>query len=154
MGIRASDYDQTRFWRAPDLSAEKKFKIKKATVETIGQGRDREDKLVVWFTNSDKGLVLNKTNNRVIRGAFGDDTDGWNGKVIVVFPTMADMRGSMVPALRVKLPPPKSNGEAAAAPAPKPPTDPELNDEVSDVGGSEFGSGKKDDLDDDDEANF
>jgi hypothetical protein len=40
MGLKASDYDQTRFWRAPDLPAEKKFKIKKITVESIGQGRD------------------------------------------------------------------------------------------------------------------
>ena len=33
-----------------------------------------EKKLVLWFTNDERGLVLNKTNNRTIRGAFGDDT--------------------------------------------------------------------------------
>jgi hypothetical protein len=115
-----------------------------------------EDKLVVWFTNSDKGLVLNKTNNRTVRAAFGDDTDSWPGKIIVMFPTMAEMRGSMVPALRVKIPP-KSNGSEAAAqpaPAPKPTADPELNDDISDVGGGAFGSRAKDDLDADDEDNF
>ena len=28
---------------------------------------------MVWFTNDERGLVLNKTNNRTLRGAFGDD---------------------------------------------------------------------------------
>ena len=37
--------------------------------------------------------MLNKTNLRTLRGAFGDDTANWVGKVIVVFPTMVDVRG-------------------------------------------------------------
>ena len=51
--------------------------------------------------------MLNKTNNRTIRGAFGDDCTGWNGKIIVVFPTTDEFRGKMVPVLRVRIPPPK-----------------------------------------------
>jgi hypothetical protein len=47
----------------------------------------KERKLVVWFTNDECGLVLNKTNNRAIRGAFGDAVDGWVGKIIIIFPT-------------------------------------------------------------------
>ena len=76
-----------------------------------------EKKLVVWFTNDERGLVLNKTNNRTIRGAFGDDTADWIGKIIVVFPTMTDFRGKMTPALRVRIPPPKqaSSGSSATA---------------------------------------
>ena len=115
------------------------------TPEELGVGKDKETKLVVWFTNDERGLVLNKTNNRALRGAFGDDTAGWVNKVIVVFPTMVDIRGKMGPALRVRIPPPKQaaaaapptqpaspapsgNGAAAAAPAPAAPTvaDPEL----------------------------
>ena len=67
------------------------------TEEVVGQGADKEKKLVVWFTNDERGLVLNSTNNRTLRGAFGDDCDGWAGKIIVVFPTMADFRGKMGP---------------------------------------------------------
>jgi hypothetical protein len=99
-------------------------------------GTEKEKKLVLWFTNDEHGLVLNRTNNRTIRGAFGDAVDGWTGKIIVLFPTQADFRGRMVPALRVRIPPPKQppaaaptapqqpssgNGTAAA-----PPDDPEL----------------------------
>ena len=105
------------------------------TEEELGVGKDKETKLVVWFTNDERGVVLNKTNNRALRGAFGDDTAGWVNKVIVVFPTVVDIRGKMGPALRVRIPPPKQaaaaapptqpaspapsgNGAAAAAPAP------------------------------------
>jgi hypothetical protein len=75
-------------------------------------------------------LVLNKTNLRTLRGAFGDDTAGWAMKVIVMFPMMAD---NGKPGLRVRIPPPKQaaaspgNGAAkAASPPAAPAADPEL----------------------------
>src|ERR1700756_1173354 len=97
MALLASAYDQSRFLKAEDLPAEKKFEIKTVTEEEVGVGKDRERKLVVWFTNDEHGLVLNKTNNRTIRGAFGDDCSGWVGKIIVLFPTMDEFRGKMTP---------------------------------------------------------
>ena len=141
MALFASDYDQTRFLKAQDLPSERKFKIKSVTVEPIGAGKDKEDKLVVWFTNDKRGLVLNRTNNRTIRGAYGDDTAGWVGKIIIAFPTMAEFRGTMVPALRVRIPPPKQDGKSAAVAKPPPPPDPEpekvadddLDDDLDDL---------------------
>ena len=122
MVLLASDYDQSRFLKAADLSGEKKFRIKSVTEEPIGIGKDKERKLVVWFTNDTRGLVLNRVNNRTIRGAFGDACEGWTGKIIIMFPTMAEFRGEMKPALRVRIPPPKgSNGQPAAKPATPPP---------------------------------
>jgi hypothetical protein len=139
MVLLASAYDQSRFLRAEDLPAERKFRVKAITEEEVGEKRER--KLVVWFTNDKRGLVLNKTNNRTIRGAFGDDCSGWINKIIIVFPTTAELRGKLVPALRVRIPPPKQatgNGQsqAAAKPAPAEPppppaavsVDPELDD--------------------------
>jgi hypothetical protein len=116
MVLLASSYDQARFFKAADLDREKKFRIKSVTEELIGAEQE-EKKLVVWFTNDERGLVLNKTNNRTIRGAFGDPVDLWVGKIIIIFPTMAPNRGKLVPALRVRIPPPKQT--ATAAPAPK-----------------------------------
>ena len=93
---------------------------------------------------SDSGLVLNRVNNRTIRGAYGDVCDNWAGKIIAVFPTMAEFRGTMKPALRVRIPPPKQatagNGQTAkpATPPPAATIDPaeidvddELNDEIN-----------------------
>jgi hypothetical protein len=49
----------------------------------------------------------------------------------MLFPTQADFRGRMVPALRVRIRPPKAgNGQAAVAPVkPKPPV---IEDELLD----------------------
>src|SRR5215831_3562299 len=122
MVLLASAYDQTRFLKSEDLPAEKKFRIKSVTEEEVGIGKDKERKLVVWFTNDSRGLVLNRVNNRTIRGAFGDTCESWTGKIIVAFPTMAEFRGEMKPALRVRIPPPKgSNGQPAAKSATPPP---------------------------------
>jgi hypothetical protein len=122
MVLLASEFDQSKYLNAQDLKAEKKFRIKEVTVEMIGTGVQKERKLVAWFTNDKKGLVLNKTNNRTLRHAFGDDTNGWKGKVIVVFPTPVEMAGKMTSGLRVRIPPPKQaatsgNGQAVATPA-------------------------------------
>jgi hypothetical protein len=107
MVLLASTYDQSKYFKAADLADEKKLRIGKVTEELVGTGADQQKKLVVWFTNDDRGLVLNKTNNRCLRGAFGDDCAGWAGKVIVLFPSTVDLRGKMVPSLRVRIAPPK-----------------------------------------------
>jgi hypothetical protein len=119
MVLLASSYDQSKFLRAEDLTEEKTLRIKRVTEEMVGQGADQSQKLVVWFTNSKKGLALNRTNNRTIRGAYGDDTANWAGKPIVVFPTKADFRGRLVGALRVRIPI-KENPNITTKPAAKP----------------------------------
>jgi len=119
--LLASDYDKSKYWRAEDLQQEKKFRIKATTEEVLEKDGKAEKKLVVWFTNDERGLVLNKTNNRTIRAAYGDDTANWPGKIIVVFPTMVPVGGKMTAALRVRIPPPKP-GPAPAAPQPPVPS--------------------------------
>ena len=139
MVLLASSYDESRFFRAEDLKNEIRLKIKKVTEEKMADG---EVKLTVWFTNDKHGLVLNRTNNRTIRGAYGDDVVGWSGKIIVLYPTTAEFRGKMGPAMRVRIPPPKDSYRASPKAAPKPPVDEEvdgfdepeqLDDDISDV---------------------
>jgi hypothetical protein len=144
MVILASEFDRSKYMKAVDTKTEKKFRIKSVTAEEIGTNKER--KLIVWFANDDRGLVLNKTTNRVLRGAFGDDVSGWANKVVVLFPTTDNLRGQMVPAIRVRIPPPKQaaagNGSATATKAAEPPppempanavepADNELDDELN-----------------------
>src|SRR5262249_17847328 len=150
MVLLASNYDQSRFLKAQDLPTEKKFRIKNVSEEEIGFGKDKQKKLVLWFTSTDRGLVLNKTNIRTLAGPFGDTCDSWVGKIIIVFPTMAEFRGEMKPALRVRIPPPKQattaghgqiddgipeslrRGPATKAKQPDPAeVDDDLNDEIN-----------------------
>ena len=139
MVLLASSYDQSKYFKAVDLGNEKKLRIKSVTEEVVGTDNNKDLKLVVWFTSDERGLVLNRVNNRTLRGAFGDAVAGWAGKIIVLFPTTAEFRGKMAPALRVRIPPPKSgNGATVTAPPPAPlpatsAVDPELdelNDEI------------------------
>src|SRR4051794_3178372 len=117
MGLTASDFDKSKYFRAEDIEGEddRKLRIKNVTAEGFDREGAKERKLVLWFSNDDRGLVLNKTNNRTLRGAFGDNTDDWIGKVVIVFTTVTDFRGKMTPGLRVRIPPPK---EAAAGTKP------------------------------------
>jgi hypothetical protein len=96
--LLASAYDQSRYFKAADMQAEKKLRIRDVTEEEIGVGQDKQKKLVVWFTNDQRGLVLNKTNNRTLRAAFGDNCAGWRGKIIIAYPTTDGFQGRMVPA--------------------------------------------------------
>ena len=92
MVLLASKYDESRFFRADDLKNEIRLKIKNVTEEKMADG---EVKLTIWFTNSKRGLVLNRTNNRTIRAAFGDAVDGWSGKIIVLYPTNSAARWAL-----------------------------------------------------------
>jgi hypothetical protein len=149
MVLLASAFDQSRYWRADDLTEPKRFRIKKVMVEVVGRGRDREEKLAVAFADEDRLLILNKTNNRTLRGAFGDDTTKWVGGVIELFRTQTEMGDG----IRIRIPPPKQpsgNGEkpqaldemraAAGEDPPKrpiPPDDPDadFDDEIPSEGG-------------------
>ena len=118
--LLASDYDKSKYFKATDLDREKKFRIKTVTSDELTDSTGKkEKKLIVWFTNDERGLPLNKTNLRTLRGAFGDDTAGWAAKVVAMFPMMAN---NGKPGLRVRIPPPKQPAAAAAPlqqPAPK-----------------------------------
>jgi hypothetical protein len=133
MVLLASSFDQSKYLSAADITQEKLLRIKSVTVEMV----DQQQKLVVWFTNHKKGLALNRTNNRTIRGAYGDDTEQWAGKLIVVFPTQTDFRGRQVGALRVRIPPPKTPKEQLDKPVPAakpaPVAKPEPDDEEKDL---------------------
>src|SRR6516162_9878779 len=146
--LLASDFVKSKYLRAEYLNSEEKFRIKAVTVEVVGTGSEKEQKLVVWFTNDERGLVLNKTNNRALRGAFGDDVDGWKGKIIIIFPTMVDMRGKMTPARRVRIPPSKGgNGPGVAVPPQPTPSAQQQLDEFGQAQSPEKPS-LSDDLDD------
>jgi hypothetical protein len=138
MPLYASDFDQSKYIKAADLGptgTEKRLKIKACTKETVGE--KEEAKACVWFTTYTKGMLLNKTNLRTLQGALGDNMDGWVGRIIILFVTPVSNRGAMVDGVRVRIPPPKDDYRAPAAPAPKPPPVEEpddFDDDVSDLG--------------------
>ena len=63
---------------------------------------DAESKLVIYFSNSKQGLVLNKTNGRIIRDMYGPETSKWAGKPIQVYATTCEFGHRTVDCIRVR----------------------------------------------------
>ena len=77
MVMYASEFDQSKYLRAADLGevgSEKRLKIKTITKET-NVGEEQKTRPGLWFTTVAKGLLLNKTNLRVLQSGFGDAMD-------------------------------------------------------------------------------
>ncbi len=73
--------------------------ITRVVVEDIG---DEAGKPIAYFQGRDKGLILNKTNAMSIGLVHGQDTDGWIGKTIELFPAVVMYQGQNVPCIRVR----------------------------------------------------
>jgi hypothetical protein len=102
----------SNYLKAADLKGRQvSVKMDRAEYEMIGQDK----KLILYFAGKDKGMVLNKTNANNIAATYGDDTDDWRDQEIVLFEAMVDYQGKTVPAIRVKAPVKKPNGQRAAA---------------------------------------
>ena len=73
-----------------------------ATAEFGMLGEDR--KLVLTFQGKKKSMVCNKTNANRIAYMYGDDTDDWVGKEIILTSEFVEFQGKTVKGLRVKAP--------------------------------------------------
>lgn len=97
--------------------------IARVKMETIGQGAKAEQKPVVYFNEVEKGMVLNKTNAKMIGSiAKSDDTDDWTGVKVRVIATEVEFQGDLVMSLRVRTPQ-KAKGSTARESAEAPPVD-------------------------------
>jgi hypothetical protein len=98
--MKISNAFPSKFLKAGDLQDRNvAVTMSHVALEDVG---DSERKPVLYFHGKNKGLVLNKTNSRLIAGIYGDDTENWDGKSLVLFPAMVDFRGDQVEAIRVR----------------------------------------------------
>jgi len=114
----------SRYITADDLNGQDvTVTISAVNLEEIGQGRDKERKLVISLAGKQKQFVCNKTNATTISKVLGStETEDWVGKRITIGPREVEFQGSMVWALRVSLKAPAAAGvkPAATRPAPRP----------------------------------
>lgn len=79
--------------------------IESITQENVAGSDDADDvKPVIHFVGKTKGMVLNKTNATTIANSYGDETDDWAGKGILLYATETLFQGQSTPCLRVKIP--------------------------------------------------
>ena len=139
--MNLNDAYPSRFLSAEDLNGQDvTVTIANVTQETLGQGKDAQQKLVASFVGKKKAMVLNKTNAKTIAKLYGDETDGWVGQRITIGARDVEFQGDMILALRVSLKAPAPAGavKPAAKSAPAPIVEPSDNDggnvEADDVG--------------------
>ena len=113
--MKASTMFPSEFLRAGDLDGPKLYTMTSVEMRDIGG----DHKPVLFFQETEKGVILNKTNNNTIVQAYGDETEGWAGKQIVLYPSETDYQGKRVACIRMRKP------KAAQKPIQE-----ELNDEV------------------------
>lgn len=108
----------SKWLAAADLDdADLTVTISKCTFEEV---TPTESKWVLWFDETDKAMVLNKTNSKMIAQLLlSDDTDDWVGRKVTLFPTQVDFQGDQVDAIRVrKKLPPVANSKGGKKPTP------------------------------------
>lgn len=71
-------------------------------VELVMQGGIKETKPVLAFAGRKKKLVLNKTNATAIASLHGDDTGGWIGKPVTLYPTKTKCGRETVDCVRIR----------------------------------------------------
>ena len=66
------------------------------------QGGQPEEKLVLYFEETPKGLVLNKTNAKTIARAYGGETAEWAGQQLELYSERVRAFGQEHNAVRVR----------------------------------------------------
>ena len=116
--ININDMFPGKYLKASDTTGrDTVLTIKDVRQESLGQGEEAELKPIVYFSELEKGLVLNKTNANTISGLFGPNTGDWVGKRIAIYEAEVAFQGRMTNAIRVRLKAPTS---AAVSPAASP----------------------------------
>ena len=99
--VDANNYFGGSYLKASDIKKETALTIKEAKEEQLS---DRE-KIVVYFDEVEKGLVLNKINtSRISKQLGSSETDEWPGNKITLYATEVEYDGKDVPCIRVKKP--------------------------------------------------
>lgn len=122
---KVSDMIVSKFLRKEDFEEDRVMTIKTVKLEDM-PGDDGQQKWVLYFREDAKGMALNVTSIRVLEKAFGDDSDMWVGKRVMVYvdPNVS-FGGRVVGGLRLRAP----KGQAAVAPATKAPVVDEFADD-------------------------
>jgi hypothetical protein len=115
---KVSEMIQSKFLRKEDFEdGDQVLTVKGVKLEDM-PGDDGQQKWVLYFRELPKGMALNSTTIRVLEKGFGDDSDLWIGKRVMVYvdPNVT-FGGRLVGGLRLRTP-----KVAPAAAAAHPPT--------------------------------
>jgi hypothetical protein len=98
--------------------------------ELAKAGTSKKDKApIVFFEGKEKGMVLNKTNMKIIGGIVGSfKVKDWLGHAITLYPTTCQFGPNTVDCIRVRPTAPSKGRNGKAAPPVPPDGDPPFDD--------------------------
>lgn len=101
--MKRSEMYPSKYLSADDIDGEVVVTIKSVRMETMKDNEGQEqEKPVVFFKESQKAMVLNKTNADRIFEQVDEDTDNWPGKQITLIVESVTAFGETKWAIRVK----------------------------------------------------
>lgn len=76
----------SKYLAKEDIHGEMTVTIKDCASELIGQGKEAEEKWILYFEETTKGVVINATNLDTLVELFGsDESEDWEGETIVLY---------------------------------------------------------------------
>ncbi len=99
----------SKYFAVEDLDG-KTIKVRISSLDQ-GQMRDGTTKFILSFADREKGLVLNKTNGKVLAKAFGKDSAGWVGQEVELYTVDTEYCGEPCKGLRLRKPEPMTTGD-------------------------------------------
>lgn len=95
----------SKYVKAEDLAGRRTVTVKAVAFEDVGSGANAGRKLVAYFYEAAKGLVLNKINcDSLAKIAGTDDYERWSGTRAELFPTTTEFNGKRVACIRIDPP--------------------------------------------------
>jgi len=103
---RKHEIFRSKYLKAADLDGRPRtVTIEAARTETLKNDRGEETKTVLYFKGVRQALPLNLTNwDSVADVTSQDDSDGWPGHKVELYPTTTEMRGKTVDCIRIRAP--------------------------------------------------
>lgn len=95
----------SKYLKAADLAGKSHaLSILGVKIENVGGADNEEDKPVMYFNGKQKGVVLNRTNAMAVAAKYGDDTESWVDKDVLVYPDTVMFQGKLVDCIRMRIP--------------------------------------------------
>jgi hypothetical protein len=103
MEVNINQAFPSKYFKADDLNPgeTKTLIISQFTMENVGAEGKAETRPVLYFSNHEQGLVLNKTKAEILAEALGPETDAWPGHAIVIVKGSTTFQGRRVGCIDV-----------------------------------------------------
>jgi hypothetical protein len=103
-----NDLFPSKYLKAADADPDLILTIARIAKEKMqNQDGEEEVKPVIYFVESEKGMVLNKTNGNALTGMFGETVEEWTGQRVTLAAVDVDAFGKIQKALRFRAKAPK-----------------------------------------------